>query len=109
MEKVPRAQRTRMCGCAGAVMVYKDMELLWATRLAFPPAVLAVGTFARIDGLIVSLSTTGAAIRPTRPRTCNTLRPPRSRRSFAPLVLGYRPTVFCREQRCEGFGLRGHG
>jgi Bardet-Biedl syndrome 9 protein len=35
------------------------MELLWATRLASPPAALAVGAFASVQGLIVSLSVAG--------------------------------------------------
>ena len=44
---------------AGAVMVYRDMELLWTARLTFPPLALAVGTFGGHAGMITSLSISG--------------------------------------------------
>ena len=48
-------QRLVVGGRTGAVMVYSDMELLWAARLPGPPATLGVHRFGQQPGLLLSL------------------------------------------------------
>ncbi len=43
----------------GGVMVYRDLELVWAARLPHPAMALGVGAFAGVAGLIVHLGAEG--------------------------------------------------
>jgi len=43
----------------GSLMIYRDLELLWATKLPHPAASLAVGSFGTQPGLILSLGFDG--------------------------------------------------
>ena len=44
----------------GALLIYRDMELLWSARLTHPATALAIGAFADLKGLIVSAGHDGA-------------------------------------------------
>ena len=43
----------------GSVMVYRGMQLLWASKFEVPPVALDIAHFGNVGGLIVALSDEG--------------------------------------------------